>query len=97
MANAFYASIAHEAQKGVVETLEAGDIKNALCFLKQVSNNLGETRAMLNDRMLFLNINADPVATSKQKSFVNDILHNEVTPVVQDRGGYAKTHRYFKL
>ncbi len=69
VANAFFASIAHEARKDVVEALEAGDIKNALCLLKQVSNNLGATRDMLNDRMLFLNINAEPGATSKQTLF----------------------------
>jgi hypothetical protein len=97
VANAFFASITHEAQKDAVEALEAGDIKNALCLFKQVSNNLGATRDMLDDRMLFLNINADPGATSKQKSFANDILRNEFNPGVADRGGSAKTHRYFKL
>ncbi len=86
MANAFYASIAHEAQKGVVEALEAGDIKNAMCLLKQVSNNLGAARDMLNDRMLFLNI---PRATLKHKSFANDILRIEFTPGVEDRGSSA--------
>ena len=60
VANAFYVSIAHEAQKDVVEALEAGDVKNAMCLLKQVSNNLGASRDMLTDRILFLNINADP-------------------------------------
>jgi hypothetical protein len=52
---------------------------------------------MLNDRMLFLNINADPGATSKQNVFANDILRNEFTPGVADRGGFAKTYIYFKL
>jgi len=79
-ANSFIASIAHEAQKGGVEALEAGDIKIALCLLKQVSNNLGATRDMLNDRMLFLKIIADPGALSKLKTFANDILRNEFTP-----------------
>jgi hypothetical protein len=97
VANAFYASIAHEAQKDAVEALEAGDVKNAMCLLKQVSNNLGAARDMLNDRMIFLDINADPGATSKQKSFANDIMRNELTPGVEDRGGSAKTQRYFKL
>ena len=77
VANVFYASIVHEAQNDVVEVLEVGDVKNAMCLLKQVSNNLGATRDTLNDRMLFLDINADPGATSKQKSFDNDILRNE--------------------
>ncbi len=52
---------------------------------------------MLNDLMIFFNINADPGATSKQKSFANDILRKEFTPGVADRGGSAKTYRYFKL
>ena len=43
MTNALYASTADESLKDVVEALEAGDIKNALCLLKQVSNNLGAT------------------------------------------------------
>ena len=52
---------------------------------------------MINDRMPFLNFNADPGATSKQKLFANDILRNEFTPRVEDRGGSAKTHSNFKL
>jgi len=32
-ANVFVASIAHKAQKDVVEALEAGDVKNAMCPL----------------------------------------------------------------
>ena len=79
VANAFNASIAHEAEHDIVEALEAVDIKNAFCLLKQVSNNLGTTRDMLNDHMLFLNINAEPGAVSKQKSFSNDILRNGFT------------------
>jgi hypothetical protein len=58
---------------------------------------LGETRDMINDRLLFLNINADPRATLKQKSFANDILPNEFIPGVADCGGSAKTHKYVKL
>jgi hypothetical protein len=95
--NAFYASIAHEAQMEAFEALETSDIKNAKCLLEQVSNNLGETRDMLNDRMLFLHINADPGAAWKQKSFANGILRNEFTPRVADRGGYAKIHMYYQL
>ncbi len=71
--------LAHEAEKDVAEALDAGDIKNVMCLLEQVLNNLGATRDMLNDRMLFLNINADPGATSNQKSFTNDILRNDFT------------------
>ena len=51
---------------------------------------------MQGDLMLFLNINFDPGATSKQKSFANDILRNEFTPGVTDRGGSASTRRKFE-
>jgi hypothetical protein len=44
VANAFFASVYHDTQKDVVEALEAGDIKNALCLFNQVSNNFGATR-----------------------------------------------------
>ena len=46
--------------------------------------------------MLFLNINSDPGATAKQKSFANDILRNEFTPGVTDRGGSTSTQKKFK-
>ena len=52
---------------------------------------------MLNDGMMFLDINADPGATSKLKSFANEIQRNEFTPRVSDRRGSAKTHMRFKL
>ena len=84
--------------KDDVEALEAGDVKNALCLFKQVSNNLEATMDILIDyRMLVLNINVDPGATSKQKSFADDILRIEFTPGVANRGGSAKTRTYFKL
>jgi len=51
---------------------------------------------MQGDRMLFLNINSDPGATAKQKSFANDILRNEFTPGVTDRGGSTSTQKKFK-
>ena len=85
--NAFFASIAR---------IEAGNMKNAMSLLKQVSNNLRATRDMLNDRMSFLNITADLGDTSKQKSFPNDIMRNEqLTSRVEGRGGFVKTRRYF--
>ncbi len=47
--------------------------------------------------MLFLDINFDPGATSKQKSFANEILRNEFTPGVTERGGSTSTQRKFQL
>jgi hypothetical protein len=47
--------------------------------------------------MLFLNIDSDPGATLKQKSFAIDILRNEFTPGVTNRGGSTSTQRKFQL
>ncbi len=46
--------------------------------------------------MIFLNINSDPGATAKQRSFANDILRNEFSPGVADRGGSSSTQKKFK-
>ena len=46
--------------------------------------------------MLFLNINSDPGAKAKQKSFANDILRNEFSPGVADRGGSSSKQKKFK-
>jgi hypothetical protein len=97
VANAFFTAIANEAQKDALEAFEAGNHKTAYKLFKQVSNNLKAAADMQGDRMLFLNINSDPGATSKQKSFANDILRNEFTPGVTDRGGSASTRRKFEL
>ncbi len=73
-ANAFFAAVTHEAQKDAIEAFKASDLKTTLRLFKQVSNNLGATSDMQGDRMIFLNINSDPGAIAKQKSFANDIL-----------------------
>jgi hypothetical protein len=65
-------------------------------LFKQVYNNLGATSDMHGDNMLFLNINSDPGATTKQKSFANDVLRNEFSPGVTDRGGSSSTQKKFK-
>jgi len=97
VANAFFAAITHEAQKDAIAAFEAGDFKTAHKLFKQVAGNLGAAADMQGDRMLFLNINSDPGATAKQKSFANDILRNEFTPGVSDRGGSSRTQKKFQL
>ena len=46
--------------------------------------------------MLFIDINSDPGATSKQKSCTNDILRNEFSPGVTDRRGSSSTQKKSK-
>ena len=52
---------------------------------------------MQGERMLFLIINSDPGATTKQKPFANDIQRNDFTPGVTDKGGSASTQKKFQL
>ncbi len=63
VANAFFTAIANEVQKDALEAFEAGSYKTTQKLFKQVVNNLAATTDMQGDRMLFLNINSDPVAT----------------------------------
>ena len=91
MANAFFAAVTNGAQKDAIEAFEVGNYKIAHKLFKQVSNNLAASSDMQGDKMLFLDIKSDPGATTKQKSFANDILHNDFTPGVTDRGGSAST------
>jgi hypothetical protein len=58
---------------------------------------MATTSDMQGDRMLFLNINSDPGATTKQKPFANDILRNDFTPGVAERGRSASTLKKFQL
>ena len=93
----FFTSVIHEAQKDALQALEAGNYDAAQRLFKQICKNLEAARDMQGDLMLFLNINSDPGATSKQKSFANDVLRNEFCPKVTDRGGSPGTQRKFQL
>jgi hypothetical protein len=63
--NAFFFSIANEAQKDALEAFEAGNLKTAYKLFTQVSNSLAVAAGMQGDMMVFLDINSDPGATSK--------------------------------
>ena len=77
--------------------LEPTTTEMAQRLFKQVCYNLEATRDMQGNMMLILNINSDPGATSKQKSFANDIMRNEFCPGVTDRGESSRTQRKFQL
>jgi hypothetical protein len=97
IANAFFTAFTHGAQKDAIEAFEAGAYRTAHKMFKQVKNNLSAAADMQGDRIMFFNINSDPGATLKQESFANDILRNEFTPRVTDRGESASTRRKFEL
>jgi hypothetical protein len=96
LANAVFFAITHEAEKNTNEPLKAGDHKTTLRLFKQVSNNFGAKSDMQGDIILFLNINSDPGATTKQKFFANDIMRSEFNLEVTDRGGSSSTQKKFQ-
>ncbi len=96
VSNVFYAAVTHEAQKDSIEAFKAGDFKAILILIKQAFKNLGAICDMKGDMMLFININSNPGATRKPKSIINDILRNEFSPGVTDRGRSSSTRRNFK-
>ncbi len=97
VANEFFAEVTHEVQNYAIEALEGGDLKATLRLFKQVSNNFGATRDMQGERMLFVAINSDPGAKAKQKSFANDVLRNEFSPGVAERGRSSSAKKKFQL
>ena len=50
---------------------------------------------MLRDRMSFLDLSSDPNSSATEKDFANNVLRNEFTPGVQNKGGSAKSIRVF--
>jgi hypothetical protein len=96
-ADAFFTSFTNETQKDAMQALEAGNYGAAQRLFRQVCNNLEATRDMQWDKMMFLDINSDPGATSKPKSFANDTLRNEFCPGVTDRGGSSRTQKNLQL
>ena len=72
-----------------------GDNKTAAILLSQVANNLAALEDMLRDRMLFLDLSSDPNSSATEKDFANNVLRNEFTPGVQNKGGSAKSKKVF--
>ena len=50
---------------------------------------------MLRDRMSFLDLSSDPNSSATEKDFANNVLRNEFTPGVQNKGGSAKSNKVF--
>ena len=47
------------------------------------------------DRMLFLDLTSDPNASATEKDNAKNILRNEFTPGVQNKGGSSKANKNF--
>ena len=45
--------------------------------------------------MLFLDLTSDPSSSATERDFANNILRNEFTPGVQNKGGSARSNKIF--
>ncbi len=45
--------------------------------------------------MLFLDLTSDPGATATERDYANNVLKNDFSPGVQNKGGSAKANKLF--
>ena len=95
MANAFFTSVTRAAVDDAITATNNGDAITAAILLDQVANNMAALEDMLRDRMLFLDLSSDPNASATEKDFAQNVLRNEFSPGVQNKGGSAKSNKVF--
>ncbi len=95
MANAFFTSVTRTTVNDAISATNDGNINTAAILLSHVANNMAAFEDMIRDRMLFLDLSSDPNSSATEKDFANNILINEFTPGVQNKGGSARSNRVF--
>ena len=95
VANAFFASVTRSALDDAIAAAIEGDQKASLNLLSQVSNNMAAIEDMHRDRMLYLDLTSDPGSSATERDFAHNILKNEFTPGVQNKGGSARSNKIF--
>ena len=89
------AAVTRAALDDAIAATKEGDTKSASILLAQVSNNMAAIEDLHRDRMLFLDLTSDPSASATEKDYANNILRNEFTPGVQNKGGSSKANKNF--
>ncbi len=79
----------------MIATTNDGDAIIVAILLDQVANNMAALEDMLRDRMLFLDLSSDPNASPTETDFAQNVLRNEFSPGVQNKGGSAKSNKFF--
>jgi hypothetical protein len=95
VANAFFASVTRVALDDAIAAAIEGDQKASLNLLSQVSNNMAAIEDMHRDRMLYLDLTSDPGSSATERDYAHNILKNEFTPGVQNKGGSARSNKIF--
>ena len=84
VANAVFTSVTRATIDDAITTTNDGNSKTGSILLSQVSNTL---ESMLQDRMFFLDLSSDLNTSATEKDFTNNVLRNEFTLGVQNKGG----------
>lgn len=72
-----------------------GDPATVAILLSQVQANMAAIEDMHRDRMLFLDLTSDPNSSATEKDYANNVLRNEFTPGVQNKGGSSRSNKIF--
>jgi hypothetical protein len=97
VANAFFASVTRASLDDAISAALEGDEQSALTLFAQVSNNMAAIEDMHRDRMLFLDLTSDLNSSATERDFANNVLRNDFTPGVQNKGGSARSKKIFAV
>ena len=96
MANAFFTSITKAALDDVIAAHNGGADPTAIAdLLRRVHANMAAMEDMHGDQMLYLDLTSDPSSSATEKDYANNVLRNEFTPGVQNKGGSARSNKVF--
>ena len=96
VANAFFTSITKAALDDVIAAHNGGADPTAISdLLGRVQANMAAMEDMHRDRMLYLDLTSDPSSSATEKDYANNVLRNEFTPGVQNKGGSARSNKVF--
>jgi hypothetical protein len=97
VATAFFTSVTRAALDDAIAAFgtPGSDPGTVLTLLSQVSNNLAALEDMQRDRMLYLDLTSDPGSSATERDYANNVLRNEFSPGVQNKGGSARSNKIF--
>ena len=95
MADVFFALVTRVELDDANSAALEGDEQSALTLLAHVSNNMAAIEDMHRDRMLFMDLTSDPSSSATERDFASNVLRNEFTPGVQNKGGSARSNKIF--
>jgi len=96
VATAFYASVTKAALDDAITANNNGkDPDLVATLLGQVQANMAAIEDMHRDRMMYLDLTSDPSSSATEIDFANNVLRNDFSPGVQNKGGSVRINKVF--